>query len=95
MNDFEVNQVELMKQLKEEYLKSEGYVRLEIIIKQKEDVPYVNVEYNGCSSQDLMSLLSVMDTTKKSIIKRNPETSLYKLFCSSESMGDIELKGGK
>lgn len=68
----EFNVEELMKQRKEEILKSGKYVRCEIIVGCDEDMPYMNLEATGVSLKEMMKLLACIKTIKDSVCEKHP-----------------------
>lgn len=90
MDEIEVNEQELIKQMKEDYLKSEGYVWLEIITKENEPIPYCSLDCNGGTPYEMMQLLAIMDEMKRVIFEKYPETKIYKEIVQGRAVGTIE-----
>lgn len=86
----DINEKEMFKQMKEEMLKNEHYVRLEIIITDDSNTPYCNTELHKCSQYMVMKLLSVLDSVKESYIKKDPILKLYSMIIGTKDCGSIE-----
>lgn len=92
MDEIKVDEQELVKQMKNEYLKGEGYIRLEIIAKENEEMPYCGLDCNGATPYEMMQLLVIMDEMKNIIFEKYPETKEYKNVVRGRAVGTIEMK---
>lgn len=68
----EFNVEELMKQRKEEILKSGKYVRCEIVVGCDDDIPYMNLEATGVGIKQILRLLAGIKTIKDSLFDKYP-----------------------
>lgn len=87
----DINEAELMKQMKEEMLNSGHYARIEIIVDEKSDMPYCNIQAEHCSNKTMMCLLAALDSTKDSLVKRYPLLSMYKILTNTKNCGCIDI----
>lgn len=85
-----INEAELMKQLKKEYLKGDGYVQFEIIVKENEPLPYCSLDCNGITTYEIMQLLSTIDEMKRIILEKNPDAKAYKELIGTKAIGEIK-----
>lgn len=86
-----VDYKELAKQMKEEALNADRYVKVEIVVPCMEDklekmkkgepfAPYMNLSCKGCGPLEMGSLLVAMDALKKQIVKEHPEAILARIL---------------
>ena len=68
----EVNFDEMQKQNKKEILKSNKYVKIEILIGKGNDLPYANCQVSKASDNEVAIAIKTMEEIKKALIQRNP-----------------------
>lgn len=92
--EMNVDEVELMKQLRKRILDSENFCKVEIIVGEDE-VPYVNFQLQG--RQYLISrMLMLVEKINKNLQERFPEEYLAgKLLFNLKDAGTVELENGE
>lgn len=92
-----IDKYELLKQKKEEILKSGEYVRLEIIIPtttadEKRVDPLTQLEVKNTNTVTLWCLYNMLDSIKETLIKKDPAIKLADMVLGQEivDMGSVE-----
>lgn len=92
--EMNVDEVELMKQLRKRILDSENFCKVEIIVGEDE-VPYVNFQLQG--RQYLISrMLMLVEKLNKDLQERfSAEYLAGKLLFNLKDVGKVELENGE
>lgn len=97
-NDFEVNIPEMQEQ-REKLIKEKGnYASVEITVEKdngQKCMPIIKVNLKNVGILDVAHLISSLDDTKESIIKKYPEAYLMSKFTSFNILGECKGKENK
>lgn len=82
---------ELQKQRRKELIESGEFARIEIVVGENDNMPYIQSEICKVTLPTIMGILISMDSLKKEIIKKFPLASAYSSLLEAGDIVEINL----
>lgn len=93
----DIDKEELMKQLREQILKTDNYMKIEIIVGDMKqfNTPYVMIKNNHAPIDGMAVAYNVLDHVKETLKRVNPEIDIISKLFKAEDGGVIFQKKDK